>query len=259
MARWIAALSGLVLCLGVGRARSEEPGAGTPDGRVEVAPANLRIGIFYDGHDVEVTAIAPAGAELAFRVSGDDEPLVLKRKGKKYGVLWMNAGEVEFPPLPALYVLRCTKEPQELAPLEARTRLGIGFDALRAELPDDASEARELFGEMVALKKRDDLYASHVGGVEVSTTASGEQQATARLFLPAKTPVGDYTVEVFGFQDGEGELLGSATVHLERGRSVSFLTDLVHEHGLLYGCLAVVIAIIAGLGTGLVFGKGGSH
>jgi len=32
------------------------------------------------------------------------------------------------------------------------------------------------------------------------------------------------------------------------------------DHGLLYGCLAVIIAITAGLITGFVFGgKGGSH
>ncbi len=260
MRRSTAAFSTVTLCLAISAAHAEAPTeAATAPNRVRVEPAEIAIGVFYGGHDVEVTADAPAEAELAFRLVGPSEPLTLKKKRKKFGFLWMNAGEVEFPELPILYLLRSTKSPSDLGPLETRTHHGIGFDALEARLPDDAADARELFDEMVKLKKRDDLYASSVGDVSFSEADGGNRQATAHLFLPAKSPVGDYDVEVFAFQNGECESLGAAVVHLERGHAVAVITNMVHEHSLLYGCIAVVIAVIAGLGTGLIFGKGGSH
>jgi hypothetical protein len=68
-------------------------------------------------------------------------------------------------------------------------------------------------------------------------------------------------VEVFDFRNGEGTLLESGKVRLKRSPFVSFFVSLVAEHGLLYGCLVVVLALLAGLLTGYVFGrgKGGTH
>ncbi len=260
-----AVVGGALLALGidvapVAAAEPDPPAAvaAASSAPVQVTPAEIDIGLFYSGHDLEVRAEAPAGVDLVFRLSGPSEPLTLKKKGRKYGFLWMNVGEVEFPALPGVYLLRSTRPLPDLAPVAERLSLGLGYDALEASLPEGDTEPRELFGELIELKEHDDLYSSRVGGVEV--TADGAvQQATARLFLPAKAPVGDYQVEVFAFRDGRVEPVGSAGIHLQRGREVAFLTDMVKDRGLLYGCLAVIIAIFAGLGTGLVFGKGGAH
>jgi len=73
--------------------------------------------------------------------------------------------------------------------------------------------------------------------------------------------VGECRIDVFVFEEGTGLLSATGKVRIERSPAISFIISMVTTHGLLYGCLAVGIAIIAGLGTGLVFGmgKGGAH
>jgi len=228
--------------------------AGNGPESVQIEPENVVIGIFYSGQTIRVKASAPASQGVVIRVTGPDEPLLLKKKGKKYGLVWMNVGEVHYEAVPTLYLLRSSRKLDDLATPETLSRLKLGFDALRDRVPADSEDgARELFGDLVKLKERDGLFSSEVGGVELDSLESGRLGARGEVFLPAKTPVGEYTVDVFRFQGGEGLLVGSATIHLKRGVVVSSIASLAENYGLLYGCLAVAVAVLAGLGTGFIF------
>lgn len=230
--------------------------------QVQARPDRIQVGMFYSGRDIQVTASTPACEDVVIRVTGRDEPVTLKRKGKKYGVLWMNVGEVHYDAVPTLYIVRSTRELGEIAAPETLRRLKIGFDALRDLVPAESEDgAREFFGELVKLKERDHLFSSEAPAVQRHSAESGRQEVTSEFLLPAKAPVGDYTIDVFAFQDGNGTLVGTANVHLRRSVAVASITSLATSHGLLYGCIAVAIAVLAGLSTGVIFGmgKGGSH
>jgi len=230
--------------------------AGIRSNSVQVQPENVRIGIFYSGRTIRVKASMPACRDVVMRLTGPEEPLVLKKKGKKYGVLWMNVGEVHYKAIPTLYILRSSRKLDEIAASETLSRLKLGFDALRDQIPTGSKDGvKELFGELVKLKQKDHLFSSEAADLQLHSTGSGRQEAIGEFFLPAKAPVGDYTVDVFGFQEHEGELTGTATVHLERAAAVSSITSLANNHGLLYGCLAVAVAVLAGLFTGFIFGR----
>lgn len=251
--------SALILVLSIGAVRADDESNGDP---VQVDPHNIQIGTFYSGQVVRVKAAVPVSKDVVIRVTGPDESVRLNRKGKKYGVVWMNVGEVRYGAVPALYIVRSTRELSELADDETLSRLNIGFDALRDQVPAGSGDgAREFFGEFVKLKQRDDLYICEAAGIDLGPGAAGQQEVTSEFLLPAKAPVGDYTVDVFRFQGGAGELIGTAKVHLRRGSVVLFITSLAKHHGVLYGCLAVAVAVLAGLSTGFIFGKrkGGAH
>jgi len=228
--------------------------AGNGPESVQVEPENVVIGIFHSGQTIRVKASAPASEGIVIRVTGPDEPLVLKKKGKKYGLVWMNVGEVHYEAVPTLYLLRSSHKLNELATPETLSRLKLGFDALRDRIPAESQGgARDLFSDLVKLKQRDRLFSSEAGGVELDSSEPGRLEARGEFFLPPKTPVGDYTVDVFRFQGGQGSLMGSVTIHLKRGAVVSSIASLAANHGLVYGCLAVAVAVLAGLGTGFIF------
>jgi uncharacterized protein (TIGR02186 family) len=230
--------------------------AGSQSGHVSVQPDDVRIGIFYSGQTVRVKVLTSACEGIVMRVTGPDEPLVLKKKGKKYGFLWMNVGEVHYKAVPTLYLLRSSSKLQEMATPEELNRLKLGFDALKNHVPAGSKDgAKELFGELVKLKQKDHLFSCEATGLEVHPDGTGWQEATGEFTLPAKTPVGNYTVDVFCFQASKGELIGTAPIHLQRTSTVSFITSLAANHGLLYGCLAVVMAVLTGLLTGFIFRK----
>jgi uncharacterized protein (TIGR02186 family) len=230
-------------------------------GSVVIEPDQVQIGLFYGGQEISVRADTPAGYDVVIKLSGMDQDLDLKKKGKRGGVLWMNVGEVEYHQVPALFIINSTRALKDLASEAVLQRLGLDYDALEDQVTSPEEEdARSLYGELIKLKEKEGLFSVQESGIDISPAGSGSQQAAASFFLPPKAPRGEYRVEVFGFKDGNGSLLESGTIKLDFAPSTAFIFNMAKKHGLAYGCLASAIAIIAGLMTGYIFGgKSESH
>jgi Putative transmembrane protein (Alph_Pro_TM) len=169
---------------------------------------------------------------------------------------------VRYEDVPSIYILRSSQKLGRLASPEVLQELKLGSGALQAKIAGDlGSGAWALFRDLVKLKEKDGLFSMKEGGVELHPRDKGEQEVSCDFLLPAKTPVGEYRVDVFEFEDGKGVLSATGKVKIERSPVISFIISMASNHGLFYGCLAVFIAIIAGLVTGLAFGlgKGGAH
>lgn len=246
---------GLFLLLTVIKVQAEE------SVKLFIEPDQVKIGLFYGGQKIYCNAETPAGYDTVIKVSGKNQDLELKKKGKKGGVLWMNVGELSYKAVPSLLLIKSSRPLINVSSKKVLGQLGIGYEALGAKVssgPDD--EARSLFGELVKLKRKEGLFSVDENGIEVRPLGSGTQKVSATFFLPPKAPPGEYKVEVFGFRDGKNLLKGAGSIKLDFARTMAFISMMAKNHGLLYGCLAVIIAITAGLITGFVFGgKSGSH
>ena len=136
----------------------------------------------------------------------------------------------------------------------AQWNLGYGF------LIPEPALSPDLRGEFVRLKEHDGLFAVREGAL---TTASGTNNSLAvagddprpvrgTFRLPACVPAGDYMADLIGFRDQEATHLGSAVLRLEHVGAAKQLKRFANEHGLAYGIAASLIAIAAGLLTGLL-------
>jgi len=233
-------------------------------GALTASPDQVPIGLLYDGVAIEVRASVPSGSQAAVRLVGERDELVLKRKAKRGGILWMNAGEVSFEGIPVVYQLLTSAPLAELGSAELLAEMQLGYEWL---VPAEDANA-SLRDELVKLKERDGLYgiserglAEPEDGAKLPTSpASGceagdepQTELAGVVRLPALAPPGDYQVELIAFSGGQASSLGSAPVRLERAGVVRAMYRLAMDHGLLYGCLAVIVAILAGLFTGLIF------
>jgi uncharacterized protein (TIGR02186 family) len=226
-------------------------------GVITLQPAHVSIGLFYGGCKVRLKAEIPADRDVVIRVVGAGEPLEFKRKGKKFGVIWMSDGEIRYEDVPSVYILRSSQKLGRLASPETLEELKLGSEALQAEVVGDSgSGARALFQDLVKLKEKDGLFSIKEDSVERHPRGEGKQEISCDFLLPAKTPVGEYRVDLFEFEKGRGVLSATGKVKIERSPVISFIISMASNHGLFYGCLAVFIALIAGLVTGLAFGLG---
>jgi len=228
--------------------------AGRPagfEGALEVVPSRIEIGLRYDGATVHVAARIPAGHDAAVLVTSGTERLELKEKGKVAGVLWMSVGAVAYENVPVLYRLLTTAPLEVLAPAEVLAAYRIGYSAVvRAE-----GSSPDRVPELIRLKERDGLWAIDEGGL--ARRAGGPEAIVAGVFsLPAAVRPGEYAVEVIGFREGRASRLASGAILVERVGLVDVMWSLSAEHALFYGCAAVVIALVAGLLTGLLFQSG---
>ena len=76
----------------------------------------------------------------------------------------------------------------------------------------------------------------------------------AECAFPPTVPMGEYEVQLFGFKEGNGELLCSKRIDVKQVGLVHFISSLVDGYPLFHGFFAVVIAVAAGLLSGFVFG-----
>jgi len=227
-----------------------------------IEPDHVQVGFIYGGQKISVRSNVPAGDEVLLKVKGATRNLNLKKKGKVFGFLWMNVGDVVYEEVPGLYVIRSSHKLADLAPADVLRQFEIGYDALKAKIvtaPD--GEAGKLFGDLIKLKEKEGMFTIVEDGIRHAPTPDGREEIATEFLLPPKAPDGEYLVELYGFKNGSGTLLGSGIITLEKDHMIRFITSMAGNHRLLYGHLAVIIAIVAGLLTGVIFGlgKGKAH
>jgi uncharacterized protein (TIGR02186 family) len=238
------------------------PAAGQADGVVLTAePERVDIGLFFGGEQVRLAATVPSDSEVAVVISGDADPLELTVKGKVWGLLWLNVREVVFTSLPSLYLAATSAPLEALAEPRVLEDLGVGYGAVEAATgiePDSADKDR-LFAELVALKEAEGLYGVREGGVRLEPDGPGTRVMSMDFAVSPRVPPGHYRIRLLGFAGGQGRQLAVSELTVDTVGVVRFISDLARTKGLLYGVLAVIIAVAAGLVTGVLFGLGKGH
>ena len=240
-------VAGALLSSSVGRAAPPPRKAS-----LRLLPEEVDAGLFFDGARVEILASVLPGNQVAVLCRGAEQHLELKRKGRVWGVLWMSVGDVSFKAVPSLYLLSTSAPLASLAGRAELERLRLGYPSLR-----DTASSEADFHEMIRLHEKERVFSVREGGAQVITGAGGVQQVLAECVFPARTPIGSYQVELYAFKEGRGELLISRRLEVKQAGSVRFIAALAENRPLLHGFFAVLIAIVAGLLTGVLFGRGG--
>ena len=230
------------------------PSPAADDAVVHVTPDTVTVSTFFHGADLTVTGVAPANLKLAVLMIGGQRTVELDRKGKVWGLLWMNVGTATLDDVPGVYLLATAGPVCELAPYPVRQRLGVGLDVLGKGGDDDRAE---VFSDLVTLKRRERLYGTFEGALEVSEGGDGWAEFSTVFALPARISRGDYRVALWGFDEGGGRVLAEVPVTVRSVGLTRSIAALARDHGLAYGFLALFIAVVVGLTTGVVFGLAG--
>jgi uncharacterized protein (TIGR02186 family) len=229
-------------------------------------PNLIAIGTFFNGTHLVVSGKVGVENDVVVIVSGKQEELTLKKKGKALGLLWMNLGDVHFKAVPNLYILYSSQEKAKSSAGEPKTwkNLGIGFENLKKEIKIETTQAKrdELADEFLKLKRHQGLYADHPGEISVEQKNENEKSFTANIWIPPRIPTGEYQVQVMEINHG---LLVDNSINQLKVKEEGIpllLSSMAFDHSLLYGFFAVLIAVAAGLAMDFFFGTGkggGAH
>lgn len=223
---------------------------------LQVVPPMVEISSFFHGREVTITGTLPAGHQAVAEVRGPTKEEQLMRKGRR-GPLWMNVGEVTVSGAPSLYmVMSSTVEllnetsPWGLQSLKKQI-------ALTGQVQDrETGKFQEHFLE---LKKREKLYAAWPGGLKLSSAGGGRLEVTGRFWLPANVKPDTYKVCLTAVKDGQAGDQQCADLAVHMVGFPALLMGMAYQHGLMYGILAVVVAIFTGFLMGYLFKGGGGH
>ncbi len=238
--------------------------AATSSLTAKLEPNVILIGSFFNGISFSVSGQVQADNEVLVVLKGHTEDLTLKKKGRALGVLWMNLGEITFQQVPNIYLVYTSKGLAEFARAnpEQWEQLGIDLDAFGRNIQITSSSKQKdfLVEEFLKLKQSQRLYASRQGEVLFNNIDGKIKSYEATVQIPANIPAGEYEVDVMELHGGAVVDTAVEKLKVKEGGIPAMLSNLAFNHGALYGVLAVLIAIGAGLLMDFFFGRSeGAH
>ncbi|EPR44266.1 Conserved hypothetical protein CHP02186-related, transmembrane [Desulfovibrio sp. X2] len=221
-----------------------------------LAPAQIDIGTTYNGMPLHVEGTIPAGCQAVIRFLGEPKDVHMKAKGKIFGLLWMNLDSLTFTDVPSVFLAQSSTEFGQLGAAGD----SLGLDGLKASIGVHGGNegAKSLIGDLLHMKRTEKLYRQTEGDVTL-TPADGSQTFAADIALPSRLAPGTYTVEVHAVCDGKVAASARQEITAKLVGAPEFLARMAFSQGLLYGVLAVIIALLSGLAIGLVFQSKGAH
>jgi len=224
---------------------------------LHLSPASISIGSFFQGTELQITAVIPPRAAAVIEVRGPKRVEHLARKGRRWG-LWMNTGELVISEVPNLYFFT-TSEPSLATAADA----SWGYQALKrgARVQGAVQPEGDAFflDQFIALKESEGMYVAKPDKITVAPGPEGCQTVTARFHLPARVRPGGYQVALRVVQDGRTLEEKQQGLPITKVGLPSLVSTLAHEQAVLYGIVAVLIAIITGFLMGFFFKGKGSH
>ena len=231
---------------------------------VQIGLSNETVGITYsfDGTEIVVFGsiengdkerLADGKYDLVISLAGPTDISTVRRKEKKFGI-WVNGASQEFSDVPSSYTLAATRPVSQISDAENLKILEVGLDNLSlVPVTEKLSPAltKEFRDSLVRLKVSKGLYLVNIGGIEFLTPTLFK----ATLNVPANVPIGRHIAHAYLFD--QGKFIASQFTPLEV-RKKGFeqqAYDLAHSHGLLYGILAVLIAMATGWLASVIFRK----
>lgn len=193
--------------------------------------------------------------DIIIVVRGPKKRMLVRRKSKVAGI-WISGNTIAFEDVPGYYAIVSNRPVADIASSYVLREHGIGLNALKADVilstgGFSTENAKAYADAIVRVRSREDLYQRIVGGVEFT----GKHLFRAEFELPANVPLGDYTADVFIFRTGEFVTKYSTQLRIEKSGVEKFIYNLAHQQPFLYGVLAVLTALIAGMGAAALFRK----
>ena len=210
---------------------------------IDLADDHVDITTGFNGARLALFGVKEHEGDIAIVIEGPDKEMVVRRKSQIFG-MWMNTESVVFRHVPAYYDFALSAGEKNLAGPEILRAEGIGLDSLTFDHKGREKPATvETFKEaLIRNKQGQGLFPLDSKDIYF---LNGDF-FRANFYLPADVPTGDYTIRTFLFD--KGKLIGRRDVRL-RVAQVGFNARLYHfafRSGLLYGVVAVFLAVFTG-------------
>lgn len=244
-------LVSLLICLALPAMAQEGVVLGLSQNRVAIT-AN------FDGSEILVFGAVkreeaiPDGPpiEVIVTASGPKEPIVVRRKEKRFGI-WVNTDSVTVDEAPSFYAVATSGPFDDIISSVEDLRHEISIrESIRSVGADMNIKDAQDFAEAVArIRENNGLYSLREGTVDVA------EQTLFRtsIDMPANLTEGDYATRVFLLRDKQVVAAYETTIDVRKVGLERFLYNLSRQQPLIYGLLSIAIAIAAGWGASAFF------
>ncbi len=249
------ALAAIVIAALPGAAQQESPEriiAALNQNRIAITAAFEGSEIFVFGaiaREAALDADAPP-LGVVVRIAGPSEPVVVRRKARVAGV-WANVAGERIDSAPSFYAVAASGALHDTLSHTEDLRHRVSFEhALRFVGAQSLGRDRDAYLEAVVRLRRDNgLYVLEPGGVAILE----DTLFRTAIALPANIVEGAYTVTVLLTRDRRVIDIHRAEIAVAKAGLHRIVYDLSRDQPLLYGALAILVALAAGLAASEAF------
>lgn len=206
--------------------------------------------LIYGSVDFSQIKTPDAGAyDVVIVIRAPSYPVVARRKQRVAGI-WVNGPGIVYPSVPGFYAALSTRPFRAITSDETLKTLGIGLSNLElGRISKDDPNEETFRSAVIRLREKQDLFQQHDDAVAFI----GRSLFRATVALPVNVPIGRYTADIYLFRDGQVVSKNQSTLEVNKAGFERMVYLLAFKYPFLYGLLAVLVAVLAGLAGWFVF------
>ena len=213
---------------------------------------HISINSSFNGQNLLLFGMRDEPGDLVIVIRGPERDATLRKKTRRFGI-WVNTEQMQFRSVPAYYAVTGTRPLEELASSKIYGTLKLGLNNLELQSAEASKAAtrQEFIRAYLGIQQHDGLYQSFAEPMNFMADSLFKTVA----HFPDTLPRGNYSAEIYLIDDGI--LRGMQTIPIEVTKEGfdAFVYDMSETMPLLYGVLAVLIAIGAGWAVSYIFGR----
>jgi len=255
--RTVLAFALLLATLGPGRAAAAEPApppAPAPREEVvsDISTREISIQSNFTGIEILIFgSVDFSGAaepdkdiyDVVVVLRSPDQAVVARRK-ERMAWIWVNGPGKIYPTVPGFYAVLSSRPLRAITSDETLKTLGIGLNNIDFGRVTKSGPDEETFrSTVIRLKEQQQLFQEHDDGVAFI----GRSLFRASVDLPVNVPIGRYTADVYLFRDGQVVSKNQSTLEVTQAGLERTIYLMAFNHPLIYGLVAVLLAVLAGL------------
>ncbi len=210
----------------------------------ELSNDQISINAGFTGAKLVLFGSIDGPGDVAVAVTGPRATVRVRLKEKFWGI-WLNKREQIFTDVPGYYAVASTRPLNELGANEALYANQIGINNLRfagAEELHDYEREKWIDGLIEGMYETK-RYSKEIGKIMVTDNALFKTE----MIFPSVIPPGVYTVDTLLLKGGKVIGAKRTTIKVSKSGVGAKIISLSDSSGLVYGIVAVLIALFLGL------------
>ena len=203
----------------------------------------------------EQAALFRGEYDVVIRVEGAAEDVIIRKK-ERIGGIWINNQSQAYESAPSFYSILSARPLNLISNSIELAPNGLGIRNLGKNIPVEGEKTLimnpgEFSDALRRLRIEQDLFSEIPGTLQQLSPSLFR----ATLSIPANVPIGEHKVTAYLFRNGEILNTNDSSFIIEKVGFERWIYDLAHENGLLYGIMAVLLAIFTGWSANAIFRK----
>jgi uncharacterized protein (TIGR02186 family) len=199
----------------------------------------------FTGKDLLLFGARNDAGDIVLVVRGPEQSFYVRKKERIAGI-WVNRNQLEFTNVPGFYAIATSASLEKVHNDPLLKSLDIGLENVKLHALEDPLETieQDYQAALKARKQFKKLYPESNTYAEINFI--GDTLFRSIIHFPDNIPRGVYTAEVYLFSGGQLSGVQSTPIIVRKTGFDAFVYDLAYEYPLLYGLIAITIALSAG-------------